>query len=63
MDLPASLQSRSRAVTPGTVVLLAAASTATVPHSLAAHTVTHGATSAANAFVLWPARLRDPLCR
>ena len=47
-----NLQSRSRAIAPGTVVLLAAATTAAVPHSLADHTVTHGATSAANAFVL-----------
>ena len=41
------------------VVLLAAATTAGVLHTVAAHTVTHGTTSAAKAFVLWPAHLHD----
>ena len=52
-----SLQSRSRAIAPGAVVPLAVTITAGVYRTLAAHTVAHGATCAANGSDSRPARL------
>ena len=56
---PGSSSLPSRAITVLAIVLSAAAIAAGVFRTLAAHTVTHRATCAANAFVSWPARLLD----